>query len=112
MGLLIIKVKKKAIKLFLNHILSLKYYFKKKKKENKFSFFFFSFYTSPLLKWEDISFPSFHLGHISTFIFVTDNSIYYPKWKGKTKKKKNCFLSFFFLPFLTKLMNFNIIPFR
>lgn len=68
------------------------------------------FYTSPLLKWEDISFPSFHLGHISTFIFVTDNSIYYPKWK-KRKKKRNFFLPLLLL-FLTKLMNFNIIPFR
>jgi hypothetical protein len=33
-GLLIIKVKKKAIKLFLNHILSLKNYFYEKKKKS------------------------------------------------------------------------------
>lgn len=114
MGLLIIKVKKKAIKLFLNHILSLKFISKEKLKKKKkpcdpsplLSLLYF--YTSPLLKWEDISFPSFHLGHISTFIFVTDNSIYYPKWKKG--RERNCSPSPLF--FLTKLMNFNIIPFR
>lgn len=61
----------------------------------------FTFYTSPLLKWEDISFPSFHLGHFSTFIFVTDNSLYYPKLKRKKKNKEK------FYPPLTLFPSFH-----
>jgi len=86
-GLLIIKVQfKKTLQPHLRLIL----FQRTKEKKIAFSFSFSSFYTSPLLKWEDISFPSFHLGHISTFIFVTDNSYsyYYPKWKRKKNKPK------------------------
>lgn len=113
-GLLIIKVRKKKKKLLSPFFFKLPHLRLKKLFHESEIAFPLTFYTSPLLKWEDISFPSFHLGHFSTFIFVTDNSIYYPKLKRKKKNKEKFlpFPSLSLLPSITKLMNFNIIPFR